>query len=396
MHALAEMKPIAVDCFDAGPIHRLRPKVLFVIDTLETGGSERSLLENLSRFTKTAPVVCHIYEGNTLAPEFSLKGIAVRSLNIKKKYAFVAAVKKLSAVIKELQPSLIVACLTRSELVARVAGKRCGVPVIGNMVSDLYGTSYNRALSWKGRTGVAVFRLLNRATSGWCKGFIANSQAVKEANAKNLRVPLARIKVITRGRDSKRITFLQRPVSTGENMRLLNVGRLVPVKGQSVLLRAFKLFADRYSAAVLHIAGDGPLKAELQKQIAMLGLERNVVLLGNQNDVINLMEDYDGFISSSYSEGFSGAILEAMLKGLPVLATDIPANTELLMHLQTGYLFEAGSPGAMLNAMEWLMHHRESAAQIALNARHAAMKFDLDAVASEFENHLLQSINFRH
>lgn len=381
----------------ANGVKQEETKILFVIDTLETGGSEKSLLENLGRVKKTVPVVCHIYQGSTLAADFFRKGIEVHSLNIKEKYAFMTAVNRLSGVIKELRPALIVASLTRSELVARIAGKRCGVPVIGNMVSDLYGASYNRQLSLKGRTGVTVFRLLNRLTSRWSRGFIANSASVKAANAKNLQIPLDRIKVITRGRDSKKITFLDRPVPTGTNMRLLNVGRLVPVKGQSILLSGFKLFADRYPAAVLHIAGDGPLKDELNKQIDLLGLEQNVVLLGNQKDVINLMENYDGFISSSFSEGFSGAILEAMLRGLPVLATDIPANRELLTHMKTGYLFAAGSPESMLNAMEWLMHQRETAAQMAFTARtHAENKFDLDAVAAEFENYLLQSINFQH
>src|SRR5215203_6558674 len=96
--------------------HRDTKKVLFVIDTLQFGGAEQSLLENTSRFKQIDPVVCHLYTGELLQPRFAEKGIKVYSFNISKKYGFLEAYKKLKRVVEKEKPDLMVAYLTRSEI----------------------------------------------------------------------------------------------------------------------------------------------------------------------------------------------------------------------------------------------------------------------------------------
>ena len=76
-------------------------KVLFVIDTLQLGGAEQSLLANSSRFVNTESVICHLYPGEALKPRFAEYGIKVYSLNIKQKYGFVSAYGKLKKIVKE-------------------------------------------------------------------------------------------------------------------------------------------------------------------------------------------------------------------------------------------------------------------------------------------------------
>src|SRR5688500_16075311 len=121
-------------------------KVLFVIDTLQFGGAEQSLLENTSRFKNTHPVVCHLYTGDVLEPRFAEKGIKVYSFNISKKYGFLEAYKKLKKIVEQEQPDLMVAYLTRSEIVTRLLGKFNKIPVVGTFVNDLYCKSYNQHL----------------------------------------------------------------------------------------------------------------------------------------------------------------------------------------------------------------------------------------------------------
>src|SRR3954467_15737703 len=76
--------------------HNARPyKVLFVIDTLQTGGAEQSLLANVIRFKNMQPVVCHLYAGDQLKQQFIDHGINVHSVSLKKKYGFPQAYKKL-------------------------------------------------------------------------------------------------------------------------------------------------------------------------------------------------------------------------------------------------------------------------------------------------------------
>ncbi|HYH15022.1 MAG TPA: hypothetical protein VD794_07375, partial [Flavisolibacter sp.] len=84
-----------------------RKKVLFVIDTLELGGAEQSLLANISRFKNTEGVVCHLYCGETLKPKFQEMGINVYSLDIKKQYGFLQAYKELKAIAIKERPDVI-------------------------------------------------------------------------------------------------------------------------------------------------------------------------------------------------------------------------------------------------------------------------------------------------
>ena len=364
-------------------------KILFVIDTLQTGGAEQSLLDNVSRFKKLEPVVCHLYAGETLKQGFVERGIKVHSVNIQNKYGFIKAYRKFKKITETENPDLIVACLTRSELVARIVGKMNGIPVAGTFVSDLYGKAYNASLSRKSKAAVSFFRFLNKATAPLCKGFIANSEAIKQSNAVHLNIPISKIEVINRGRDSKQYVYHPRPGIAGQPVRFLNIGRLVSVKGQRDLILAFQKLLLVEPGAVLHIAGEGPAKEMLSSLIQELGLHKSVSLLGNRSDIPQLMHGYDCFVLSSYSEGFSGSVIEAMMSGLPVLASDIPANKEMIEHLETGYLFEAGSIAAITHALLWYCSNIPHAYSMAVRAhQYAIQHYELEKIVERLENYL--------
>ena len=368
-------------------------KVLFVIDTLQVGGAEQSLLDTVTRFRELQHVICHLYAGDQLKQQFIDQGVKVHSINLQQKYAFYRAYKKLKAVVGMEQPALIVACLTRSELVARVVARNSRIPVVGTLVSDLYGKAYNQSLTRKAKIGVSLFRLLNKATVRFCTAFIANSEAIKKLNAVQLGLSLNRIEVINRGRDSRHFTFRPRSIFPDKPVHFLTVGRLVAVKGQRDLILAFRTFLQIHPNAVLHIAGEGPERASLTALITELQLEKKIVLLGNRNDLPVLMHKYDCFIFPSRSEGFSGAVVEAMLSGLPVLAGNIPANKEVIGHLETGYLFEAGSVAGMADALLWYATNRQLAGGLAIRARaHAMRHFEMEQIAGKMENYLSRVI----
>jgi glycosyltransferase involved in cell wall biosynthesis len=377
---------------------RSRLKVLFVIDTLEYGGAEQSLLANAMRFQTIKPVVCHIYKGATLKPKFIENGIQVYSLDIQKKYGFIAAYKKLIEVLKLEQPHLIVPYLTRSEVVARLVGKFGNVPVVGTFVNDLYSATYNRHLSWKSKKIVQFFKFINKVSSKTCIGFVSNSESIKEANARHLNIPLEKIVVINRGRDSSAIKCrnIGKQVNTS-HIRFINVSRLFSVKGQKLLISGFKKFLEKFPAATLSIVGEGPMRRELSEIIFNNKLERNVFLLGARDDVSTILCEYDCFIFPSLMEGFSGAIVEAMFAGLPVLASDISQNKEVITHLDTGYLFTTDSEEAITRAMLWFMDNQSIAYGYACKAYDDAIeRFELNKIALQLENYLCNKIRFNN
>jgi len=367
-----------------------RKKVLFVIDTLQLGGAEQSLLENTRRFKKIKPVVCHLYKGEILKSRFDDNGIKVHSFNIQQKYGFIEAYRKLKKVIEIEKPDLMVAYLTRSEIITRLIGRSSNIPVIGTFVNDLYCKSYNQHLSWKARQLVSFFKLINKATSKICVGFVSNSQSIKDANAKHLGIQPQKIMVINRGRDSHKFkTKIFTAETTHNPIRFLNVSRLFPVKGHRFMIMGFKKFVEQHPSSSLSIVGDGPLMKELTKLIKDNNLENNVFLLGARNDVPALLAEYDCFVFPSLVEGFSGALVEAMFAGLPVLASDISQNKEAVTHMETGYLFHSESAEEIKSAMLWFQHNRDIANNMAMKAHdYAKEHFELDKIVNSFENYL--------
>ena len=125
------------------------------------------------------------------------------------------------------------------------------------------------------------------------------------------------------------------------------------------MIEGFKLFHAVHPNSTLTIAGDGPEKNHLSELIRTHHLEKHVTLLGTVEPISDILHQHDCLISSTLSEGFSGALVEAAFAKLPILATKIPPNEEIVTHLDSGYLFEPRSAEAIANAMVWFKENRK-------------------------------------
>ncbi len=132
------------------------------------------------------------------------------------------------------------------------------------------------------------------------------------------------------------------------------VGRLQLVKDQATLIRAFARLAARPSGARLRlvIVGGGPLSSQLQALVAELGIQKQTWFPGALADVRPVMQCFDVFVLSSLSEGISNTILEAMATGLPVVATAVGGNLELVTDRCTGRFFEPGDVAQLVNLLD--------------------------------------------
>ena len=108
------------------------------------------------------------------------------------------------------------------------------------------------------------------------------------------------------------------------------VGNLREVKGHHILIQSIKIVKERYPNILLIIAGEGDRRSKLENMIIEYNLEYNVKLLGIQFDIPNLMRTMDIFAFSSLSEGLPNSILEAMATGLPIVSTDVGGIPELI------------------------------------------------------------------
>lgn len=163
------------------------------------------------------------------------------------------------------------------------------------------------------------------------------------------------------------------------------VGRLVPIKGYHVLLEAIPAVAQLYPHARFVIAGEGPERAALEAQAAALGMGERVIFTGARSDVEAVLATLDLFVSSSYVEGLPTAILESVAAGVPVVATAIPGNMEILQDGVTGRLAPPGDAPALAHAIVAAL--REPAAAKAMAGRayqDAQQRFSIEVIAAQY------------
>lgn len=162
--------------------------------------------------------------------------------------------------------------------------------------------------------------------------------------ARELRVSDSRFEVIYNGVDVTRFSPLERATEAADATRPLrigSVGRLVQVKNYPLLLRALaRLPAQR--RCTLLLVGEGPERGALAALASELGVADRVEFAGHRDDVPELLRTMDVFVLPSVSEGMSNTLLEAMAAGVPVLASDVGGNVEIIEPERSGLLFRCG------------------------------------------------------
>jgi glycosyltransferase involved in cell wall biosynthesis len=138
------------------------------------------------------------------------------------------------------------------------------------------------------------------------------------------------------------------------------------------------------------LAGDGPLRAELEREAQSLGIGDRVVFLGDRRDIPAVMASLDVAVLTSDSESLSNVILEAMAAGLPVVAYRVGGNPELVSSedgkLQRGELLSAGDEAGFAAAVEHLLATPSMRAQFGRNARQFAEEnFGLEGIRARYE-----------
>lgn len=369
-------------------------KVLYLIDTLEIGGTEQSILEIARHLTSTTALLGHVYTGDTLRRAYDAAGIPVIGLGINSNYGFARAISAVRRLIHDHKPDLLHVNLFRAGVIGRLAGWLERTPVIDSFVSDSYGQGRVKGLPLKRRAKLSAVRLADAMTARLVTHFVSNSNAVARSNASVLGVDYSRITVIHRGRDPRhyeRASVVPSVLHDAEGYPLagpilLNVGRLVESKGQADLLRAFTIVCDRFPSAHLMIAGEGPFRAELAKLSVDLGIEGKVSFLGQRSDIPGLLAAADVFVFPSHVEGHSGALIEAMFSGIPVVATDIPENRESVEHHKTALLVPPRNSDVLAETVLTMLDQPHDAVRMAANARQVAMeRFDIRLIAKQYE-----------
>lgn len=359
-------------------------KFLFVQDALNSGGAERSHLEILSRFSGEVNVgLAYFYPKHHLKSDYERAGIQLFFLNIPESYNFHTAIYRLVRLIRQEKPDLLVSCLWRADIISRLASFITGVHLVGTLVNDGYAP-----LAWKAKIGFRhkLVYWLDKCTAGIPIHYIANSEALATSHVATLRLPRDKISVIYRGREIPTFGWQQKPGIK----HFVAYGRLLERKGFQDLLIAFaRLKHDLPEDWSLTVFGDGPYRIELERYVRELALQQWVCLAGSIDNPSGLLNNYDCFLFPSWYEGFSGALIEAMLVGIPIIASDIPMNLEAVSHGETALIYSVNDPYLLADQLKAAVENPGSMAMLGTEARKKAMeKFSIVKIAREYERHL--------
>lgn len=339
-------------------------KILAVVDTLEIGGAEISLVEILGRLCDRGHRVelVTLYPGSALRPRLEDRGVVIHALDLPGRYGFLRAARALTARIRTSSPDVVFATLFRAGIAARLAARRTNTPLVDSLVNDSYASRRYEAMSRTGRAKLRIVQEVDRVTARSVDRFLAVSSTVAESGRRALGLPPERISVVHRGRDPEVV----RPMTTEdapsraavreelgvppEAPLLLVTSRLLARKGHRELLEAMPTILRRHPGATLVLAGEGPELGALETLARHLGIANRVRFLGRREDIPHLLRAADLFAFPSHYEGLPGALVEAMLTALPIAAADTPHNRECARDGSTVTWFPVGDAPALARA----------------------------------------------
>jgi glycosyltransferase involved in cell wall biosynthesis len=234
------------------------------------------------------------------------------------------------------RPRILHTHLVHADVYGQLAGTMAGVPI---RLSTKHGFNEFR----EGR----FFGVADRTVGSLAHVHIAISEGLARYLAETEGFEVEGFEIVHYGISARDGV---RPYS-GTEPRLLCIGRLIPIKGHLVLLRALAQARSRVPGLALDVAGRGPLEPALKEFARELGVEEAVRFLGFVSPVQKAVEQAAVVVVPSLGEGFGMVALEAMERARPVIASAVGGLPEIVSHRRTGLVVEPGDAEALADAM---------------------------------------------
>jgi len=338
----------------------VRPGVFLVINSLETGGSERqfaALVRSLDTASFRVQLGCLQKRGTFLdsagMEHFRVGGSLYRWQSIQSRYRMARYMRRADIAIAhafDFYTNLMLIPAARMARIPVVIGSQ---RQLGDLLTPL-----------QYRIQAAMFRLSD------C--IICNSQAAADRLI-HAGVPGRRIRVIANGLPAEAFekTEPALPRRTGVT-RIGMIARMnLRAKNHHAFLAAAARVLAKFPNAEFVLAGDGPLRPELEAAAQQLGLGDRIHFLGDRRDIPAVLASFDVSVLPSASESLSNVIIESMAAGVPVVATCVGGNPELVTE-RTGILVPPDDVDALAAGIERLLDDYNLRAQLGRNARQFA------------------------
>ncbi len=367
------------------------PLVLHVIHHLVIGGMENGLVNIINTMPRSSyrhAIAC-IEDYSTFRDRIVRPGVEVFALQ-RSKVGIWRLRHALYELCRNLRPS-IVHSRNMSGLDALVPATFAGVR---HRLHGEHGWDVGNIRGERSKPA-----LLRRLHAPFVSRYVAVSRDLAQYLESRIGIAASKITQICNGVDTDRFSparSVQRrnmmPSSFRSDACIVvgTVGRIQPVKDQMLLLRAFAAalaavpsLRDRLRLAV---AGDGPLLEELRAAAGTLGIAGQTFLPGAVENVPDILRAFDFFVLPSLNEGISNTVLEALASGLPVIATNVGGNSELIDDGLSGRLIAASDLAALTQAICEYATDDDLRRRQAIAARNVAVeRFGLATMISQYE-----------
>jgi len=366
-----------------------RPLLMHVVYRFDTGGLENGLVNLINHLPASdyRHMVVALTEITPFAQRVRAADVEFVSLNKAPGHAL-RLYPRLFRLMRQHRPA-IVHTRNIAALEVVVPAWAAGVPVRihsehGRDVGDLDGS--NRTLQrWR-----KVYR-------PFVSHYVALSRDLAEYLVERVKVPSARVTQLYNGVDTVKFKPAAPggesprgwPFEGGPHWIVGAVGRMQAVKNQTALVDAFLGLIERQprlrERLRLVLVGDGPLRQQCAARLAAAGAQNMAWLPGDRDDVASIMRSLDCFVLPSLAEGISNTVLEAMASGLPVIATDVGGNADLVAHGQTGLIVPSNDLGALTDALEKMASAPADAAAMGRRGRELAQaRFSLQSMIGQY------------
>lgn len=366
-----------------------RPLIAHVLYRLDTGGMEHMLVTLINQTCQRYRHAVICLEGyGALRNEIQRDDVTCVSLD-KKSGKDWRCYFRLWRVLRNLRPDLVhtynIGAVDVAP-VARLAGVRHVVHAErGRDAADPRGE-------------LRKYRLLRRWLLPFIDRYLAVSCDLQNWLIEKVGIPSSRVLCIPNGIDAAAFAAIRnetdaRPLlgsfAPPGTVLIGTVGRLDAVKDQAGLIAAFRVLCETLpeerASLRLVVVGDGSQRAALESQVANENLSTQVRLLGNRNDVVELLAELDVFALSSIAEGMPGVVLEAMASGLPVVATDVGGVSEVVVAGVTGTLVAASDPQGLAGALaDYVLDDGLRTSHGRAGRERAATQFSLQTMLSRY------------
>jgi glycosyltransferase involved in cell wall biosynthesis len=369
-------------------------RILFLIGTLDVGGTETQLVELAVRLDRRMfePIVCCLSTGGPLAARLLANGIDVHALGFRgfrsRRFKYFVSLSSawlllsgLWRLIRRERPAILHGMLFWAYVLGTFVGRAGGIPIV---------IASRRSLGLF-KAGKPHYLLLERIVNRMTDLFIANSEAVRADTIEREHIRPSDIIVIRNGLDLARFDGAPDPelaasLDVAGRPTVIVVSNFIYYKGHEYFLRAWRAVLVKFPSAVAMLAGDGVRRSELERMADDLHIRHGIRFLGVRHDVPALLALADLYVHPSLEEGYSNALLEAMAAGKAVVATAVGGNVEAVSDGVTGLLVPPRDPGALDTAMTRLLADPTSARQMGDRAsRYVRDTYEVGAMVRAYE-----------